>query len=236
MRKPFALAAILAGTAILGSSAPAQAVLTAPDAIVSIRSDNVGANIVTVSMRSPNYPDDLLRTQLASLGQHLGGQGSRGVTVVRDTFRPGDPTATIVKGSCGVDGLIDRKEGRLLVAPIAQAFAGAPAPYTIHRLLVSFDGEVPGKKTLVKASNHDLVFTGRVVGSSVEYDVELRSQDPNKLIVDESVGEHPLASASTRKGRLEPMTIALSVVAVAAAGALVYCLLLMLGRRPAVKS
>ncbi len=235
MRKPFAPAAILAGTALLGASASAQAVLSAPDAIISVRMDNIGANIVSASMRSPNYPPELLQRQLTDLGKRLGGQGARGVTVIRDTFRPGDPSATIVKGSCGVDGLIDRKEGRLMVAPIAQAFAGAPAPYTIHRLLVSFDGEVPGRRTLVRASNHDLVFSGRVVGNSVEYDVELRSQDPQRLIVDENVGDHPVVPATPKKGGPEPLTIALVAVAVAAAGALVYCLLLMFGRRPAVK-
>ena len=236
MRKPFALAALFAGTALLGTVAPAQAVPGPPDAIVSVRRDNIGADIVSVGMRAANYPPDLLRKQLVDLGQRLGGQGARGVSVVQDSFRPGDPTATVVKGTCGVDGLIDRVNGRLFVAPIAQAFAGAPEPYTIHRLLVSFDGEVPGKRTLQRASNRDLAFVARVIGSSVEYDVELKSQDPSKLIVDEGDGPRSPAPVQTRKPGFDSLTIALVVLAVAAAGALVYCLLLMLGRRPAAKS
>jgi len=101
---------------------------------------------------------------------------------------------------------------------------------------VSFDGEVPGKRTLQRASNRDLAFVARVVGSSVEYDVEMKSQDPSKLIVDEGDGPHPPVTSGSRKSGPDPITIALVAAAVAAAGALVYCLLLMLGRRPAAKS
>ncbi|RYG23908.1 hypothetical protein EON82_12520 [bacterium] len=201
-----------------------------------MRRDNIGADIVSVGMRSPSYPPELLRKQLIDLGHRLGGQGARGVTVTRDTFRPGDPSATVVKGSCGVDGLIDRTNGRLFVAPIAQAFAGAPEPNTIRRILVSFDGEVPGNRTLQRASNPGLAFTARVVGSSVEYDVELRSQDPAQLIVDEGDGPRPPATPAKPKSAFDPLTVTLVAAAVAAAGALVYCLLLMLGRRPAAKS
>jgi hypothetical protein len=236
MRKPFALAALFAGTTLLGTVASAQAIPAPPDAIVSVRRDKIGANIVTVGMRSASYPPELLRKQLVDLGQRLGGQGARGVAVAQDSFRPGDPTATVLKGSCGVDGLIDPVNGRLFVAPIAQAFAGAPEPHTVHRILVSFDGEVPGRRTLQRASNPNLAFTARVIGDSVEYDVELKSQDPNKLIVDEGDGARPPVTAPVKKSGPDLVTIALVAAAVAAAGALVYCLLLMLGRRPAAKS
>jgi hypothetical protein len=228
MRTRLAFAATLA---ILGAAAAsAQAVPSAPDLIVSVREDRHGADLVTISAAKSDYPVDLLRSQIVALGERLG--GARGVAVVRDTFRPGDPSATIVKGSCGVDGLIDGT-GRLAIAPIAQAFAGAPEPFTVRRLIVSFDNVTPTNRTLVSKTfgdKSDLAFSGRLVGSSIEYVVELRSQDPTRLVVNEPTGSAKPPIASQKRGT-DPLTIALFAAAVLAAGALVYCLLLLLGRR-----
>lgn len=225
MRTRLALVACLAGTWLLGVTASAQALQSAPDLIVSVHRDNVGSDIVDVGARSPQYPSDLLASQLEALGQALGST-ARGVSV---THQPLGGNETAVKGMCAVDGLIDRKTGHLGVAAVAQAFAGAPAPYTVHRLLVSFDGERTGPKTIQRFSNRDLAFTGRIVGSSIEYNVELKSQDPKRLVVHEGGGAAPRVLPS--RGGFDPLTYVLGAVAVAAAGALVYCLLVLLGRR-----
>lgn len=241
MRTRLALAALLAGTLALGTAASAQAVPAAWDVIVTVRKDRVGADLVTVGARSAGYPADLLRSQMMALGERLG-RSARGVAVVPQTARPGDDSATVLRGSCAVDGLIDPTNGHLAVAPIAQAFAGAPEPYTVHRLLVSFDGVTPGPRTVAyhtAGANSDLAFSGRQVGSSVEYDVELRSQNPARLVVHEA---EAAAQASAPPGKkpaghaADPLTLALFVVAALAAGALVYCGLLLVGRRPVNKS
>jgi hypothetical protein len=233
--RPF-LAASLVGALSLGAAAPAQAVPAAPDLIISVRRDKLGTDLVNVGVRSSSYPPELLRSQLENLGRILGGE-ARGVRVYSESFRANDRSAVIVKGSCGVNGLIDRKEGRLLIAPIAQAFAGAPDPYTVHRMIVSFDGERPTDRTVARhqRGNHsDLSFEGRVVGSSVEFDVVLGSQNPARLFVNENIGK---AKASPKSSAgFDPLTVALFSVAVVAAGALVYCLLVLTGRRSVAKS
>ena len=231
MRLRSAFAATLAGSLLLVGNARAQ------DAIVSVRRDRVGADLVDVTVRKRTYPAELLRRQLLDLGLRLGHGGARGVAVFAENFHPGDPTAVLLKGSCGVDGLIDRTTGSLDVVPIAQAFAGAPEPYTIRRILVSFDGEVPGPKTLARHTSgkgSDLAFVARPIGSSVEYDVELRSQDPTRLVVN-GVSSNVKPVAAPTKG-IDPLTTVLFALAVLAAGALVYCLLLLIGRRPSYKS
>lgn len=247
MRTRHALAATVAGTLILGSAAsaqapPSQASPKAWDVIVTVRKDGVGADLVSFGARAAGYPPDLLRRQIVNLGERLGRGGARGVSVVRETSRPGDPSATVVRGACGVDGLIDRTNGSLALAPIAQAFAGAPAPYTVRQMLVSFDGEVPGARTIARhttGQGSDLAFQGRLVGSSIEYDVELRSQDPARLVVNEAQAAAQASAPAAAKppaSRFDALTVALFAVAAVAAGALVYCLLLLLGRRSVAKS
>lgn len=239
MRMRLALAAISAGTVLMGTVASAQAVPSAPDAIVSIRRLARGGDFVNVGMRSATYPPELLREQLNRLGTILG-TGARAVTIRRDSFRPGDPNATLIKGSCGVDGLIDRTTGALNVQAIAQAFAGVPAPNTIGRLVVSFDGEVPGAKTIQRFTSPELSVYGRTLGSSVDYDVELKSQDSAKLVIPDSKTAEAAAAAAKQPAKTasksaDPVIYVLVVVAGVAAGALVYCLILMLGRRTAAR-
>lgn len=237
MRMRLALAAFFAGTVLIGTAASAQAVPSAPDAIVSVRRLPRGGELVSVGMRSSTYPPEVLRRQLNNLGQILG-SGARGVTVRADSFRPGDPAATVIKGSCGVDGLIDRASGALNVQAVAQAFAGVAAPDTIHRLVLSFDGEVPGAKTIQRYTSPGLAVFGRSLGSSVDYDVELRTQDPTKLVIPDTKTAEAALAAAKQPPKLvskpaDPVVYVLVAVAGLAAGALVYCLILMLGRRSA---
>ncbi len=237
MRTRLAFAASLAGTLVLGAPVSAQAVPSTPDLIVSVRKAAIGADLVTVSARASDYPPELIQKGLVALGERLGFP-ARGVEAHRESFRPGDPSATIVKGSCGVDGLVDPATGALAIAPLAQAFAGAPAPYTVRRMVVSFDGVTIGPKTIARHTagrGSDLVFTGRSVGSSVEYNVELRSQDPARLVVNEEAAVQNAATPPARRGP-DPLTVALFAGAAVAAGALVYCLILLIGRRPMSKS
>ena len=237
MRTRLSLASCLAGTLVLGAAASAQAAPAAWDVIVTVRKDPIGADHVTVGARAADYPPELLRAQMVELGRRLG-SGARGVSVLREPIQPGNGSLTVLRGACAVDGLIDATTGALAVPPIAQAFAGAPAPHAVRRMLVSFDGQRPGPKTVAyhtAGPGSDLAFVGRTVGSSVEYDVELRSQDPSRLVVSRAAMPAASTKAARAKGA-DPATVALFAVAALAAGALVYCGLLLLGRRPSTKS
>ena len=238
MRTRFALAATLAGTIVLVAAtcaqSPAKTTPTAWDIIVTVRKDRIGADLVSFGARRSDYPPDLMKAQIERLGGNV-----RGVSVVREEIRPGESSSTVVRGSCAVDGLIE-PSGALNVAPLVQSFAGAPEPYTVHRMLVSFDGVpvVPGKTMAYHTAGpeSDLVFSGRLVGSSVEYDVELRSQNPARLVVNEAKAAAQGVNVTTPKAGYDAATIALFVLAALAAGALVYCLLILVGRRTVVKS
>lgn len=242
MRMSLVLPTLFAGNLLLGAAASAQAVPTAWDLIVTVRKDRVGADLVSVGPRASGYPAELLRRQMIALGDRLGRGGARGVTVQSEEIRPGDASETVLRGRCGVDGLIDATTGSLDLAPIAQAFAGAPAPYTVHRMLVSFDGVTirPGHTLAYHTvgRDSDLAFVGRSVGSSVEYDVEMRSQDPARLVVHEAeaAARSAVPTARPTPPHVDAPTVALFALAAVAAGALVYCGLLLLGRRPVTKS
>ena len=238
MRTRFALAATLAGTLVLGAAAsaqnPAKDAPGAWDVIVTVRKDRVGADLVSFGARRSDYPPELMKTQIERLGASV-----RGLSVVREEIRPGETASAVVRGSCAVDGLIE-PSGALNVAPLAQAFAGAPEPYTVRRMLVSFDGvAVVHGKTIAyhtAGKGSDLVFSGRLVGSSVEYDVRLRSQDPARLVVNETKPAAPSVAAPGARGGYDGLTVGLFVLAALAAGALVYCFLILVGRRSVVKS
>ena len=238
MRTRFAPAATFAGIFALGAVASPQSPAKPPsrawDVIVTVRKDRVGADLVSFGARRSDYPPDLLREQIGKVGSDV-----RGLSVVREEIRPGEASSAVVRGSCAVDGLIEAS-GALNIAPIARAFAGAPEPYTVHRMLVSFDGVpvVPGKTMAYHTAGpgSDLVFSGRLVGSSVEYEVELRSQDPARLVVNETVAPVASASGAVAKSGYDAATVALFALAALAAGALVYCLLILVGRRTVVKS
>lgn len=219
-----------------GSSSPSSVAQAAPTdmrpgASIVIREDPTGSELVDITMLSPRYPEDLLRAQVERIGQETG-VASRGVMVFAQTFGTG-PDQKFVKARFATNNLIDRPTGQLNLQAIARAFAGAPAPHTVRVLQVMFDGETPNTKTLKSFANDGVAVDGKVSTTppGLEYTVLLRTQDAAKITIP---SEHtPPPPTSTEPARPQPalplnLLIALIVLASAAAGALVY--FVMLGR------
>jgi hypothetical protein len=206
-----------------------------PDVIVQITRHRLGANMFEVTAVTPGYPTDLLHAQVEKLGQ-LAGSGVRGVAVGQYTIG-GDRKLTFTKATFATDGIIDRERGILHVTPIIQAFAGAPAPYTVSGMQIIFSGETAGPKTLKSYSSPGVRLQAKENASPpmVEYRIQLLSQNPADLIVpDESVPEQnapKIASTVQRSGFDWGLWIPL-LFAAAAASILVYFLIVRAAAKP----
>jgi len=129
--------------------------------------------------------------------------------------------------------VILRQLGSVRLNPFAQAFAGAPKPWTIQALNLQFQGEVPTSSSLKSYLGKSVRVEGRFENASnpkladLEYRIQLLSQDPSKFDVPEP-GAPPakLASATGTKSSVDWTTFAVFVIAALSLGALVYSLLL----------
>ncbi len=216
----------------VAQTAPSEPSTFVPDITFTIQKHPTGADMVEVTARADGYPPELLRSQIDRLGEYIKSK-PRGIDVGVYAPDPENPALRFTKGTFAVDGIIDRKEGTLRIRPIAQAIAGAPKPWTVHGLVIQFQGEVPTQQIPKSWPSKFVPGLGRFEGekdnrlTGVEYRITLLSQDPAKFDIPEP-GEKPAQQSqkSEPKSSMDWISVIVFVVAAIAVGVLVYSLLL----------
>ncbi len=176
-----------------GAWSQAHDVASKPQVTITIREHPTTADLVEVTMLDAGYPRDLLKRQCEAIGENAGSP-VRGLYIGAQTIG-GDPKLRFLKASFATDNLIDRANSVLRLEPIVRAFAGAPAPYTVQGMSVSFVGEKPNRATVGKFSFPEVVsVVGTTANSSfgpqgIEYRVTLLSQDPARIHIPEQVSK-----------------------------------------------
>lgn len=199
-----------------------------PDVTIVVREHSIGADMFEITMSRSDYPADLLRSQVSEMGRLLSSP-PRGLAIGEVKLDPANPSLTFLKARFAVDGVIDRPGGVLRLEPVLKAFAGAPEPYTVHGLLILFDGERPNPSTVKSHRSDSVEGEGTFTASPplIEYRVRLKSQDPSKIAFPEKVPEQrPVQNPSDEKTGTPVLFWSAVVVAGLAAGALVYLALL----------
>ncbi len=234
LRTVFRFYGILIGFLGLSHLAFAQGGTTAsirPKMTIVVQEQASGAELVNVTMLSAAYPRDLLLQQINRLGSELG-VAPRGIQVFEQKFGDGEGQK-LIKAQFATDNLVNRATGTLNLQPLARAFTGSPAPYTIDVMKVIFDGEQPSTNTLRTYSNEGIVVDGEVFSQppSVEYLLVLKSQDPAALTIPLShqVAVPQPTPPAPNQGIPMNVLIGLIVMASVAAGALVYFVLVSRG-------
>lgn len=204
------------------------------DAILLVREHPLGPEMVQITMTKPDYPEELLKSQIATLGTLLQCD-PRGVTlthVLKTQTSPG-----FLRADFAVDNLIT-KSG-IKINALLKALAGAPEPNQTSRLTIMLEG-VQASQNLVQVYKKpgviDAVGRATPAPKGIEYQIELLSQDP--AIVDFPERYTPPApSQKVEKGKeapngpSTPLIVGLFLAAGLGLGALVYLLLLRPGSR-----
>lgn len=230
------LAATLVLVAALAHAQPKEEekslfVSAKPDAWIVVRKHQVGTELVEITMLQPKYPGDLLRGQIDRLGQ-LVGVKPWGIQV--GVHAPSNASMSFTKGSLAINNLVDKEKGIFRLQALVQAFAGAPEANRIRTLSILFEGARPTVQTLMKFSSDAVRVEAQSDSGPIglEYRVQLKTQDPNRLLIPESQPaalKPPLPKPETRTDWTVWALIAGAAVAV---GALVYSLMLRSRPRP----
>jgi hypothetical protein len=232
LRPAIALLTLLA----LAAGASAQEGRVAPASIsVVVEEQALGPELVEITALRPDYPADLLRRQVARLGE-LANSTPRGLHVATHEVGGQGPRARFLKAKFAIDNLIQRDRGVLWLQPIVQAFADAPEPFTIRTMKVQFAGESPGEGTLTGYVSEAIGLVGTVTlqPPGIEYLISLKTQDPALLTIPERHAPVPAEPAEAERARAPwAAVIGLLAVAALAAGCLVYFAALAWGRRSA---
>jgi hypothetical protein len=206
-----------------------------PDVIVQVTKHHFGADMFEITAVQPGYPAELLKEQITRMCDILG-VPARGL--VAGTASIGnDPRLSSTKATFGTNGVIDREKGVLRITPIIQAFAGAPAPNTIHGITILFNGEEATPNVLRSYSTPGvrLQAVADQNPSVIEYRIQLLSQDPKQLeLPDSSAVEQkaPQTSSTVQHSGVDWMLWVALTTGAAAAGVLVYFLMLRASARP----
>lgn len=155
-----------------------------PDVAIVIRENNVGADIVTLTVNRGDYPVDLLRAQVQAIALGLGAPASA-LSVSKNQI--GDrPELATVKAYFGTDNLIDRSTSRFNLQPLIGGLLGAPQGQELRSFMVLFSGVRPGPRTLRRFENAAVSLIGDELPGAVpgiEYRVVVRTQDPAELVI-----------------------------------------------------
>jgi hypothetical protein len=197
------------------------------DVIISIRHHESNSDVVEILAVKSDYPAHLLENQVDALARDLGSDISA-LRILRESVSQGDPNMAALKATFGVKGIIDREKGRLRIAPIIRAFAGAPEPYTVKGITLLFLNETPSDRTIRQyhssSLNAEAIFTDQPP-MGIEYRIELLTQDPTKIEFPEE-HQKPLKPIQGKPRNNSVLLIALFVVASLSLGALVYLAML----------
>ena len=201
-----------------------------PDAYIKISTDNAGVQILEITMLKKDYPQELLRQQLATLGKEVGSE-PRIVYAERHNPLTGKAAGGQLRVTAAVPGLIRHQESVLGLQALARAFAGAPSPNEVDGLMIQYAKEVPTKTTIrdYNAPGVVAVTANASPQTGVEYRIALLTQDPTKIIIPEGQAAKapiPPTKPVEKSGGVNLIVIFVVIVAALAVGALVYSLLL----------
>ncbi len=200
-----------------------------PAGTVVVHKHATGADMVEITMLDPTYPPDLLKAQAQKIGENAG-SASRGVALQYD----GQPGKGFLRVSFATDHLADPATGTYRLQPIVRAFAGAPDKHRIEALVISFTDPHVTKSTLRTWTSKGAVVAGQYIASppGLEYRVALLDQNPAQIDIPETFQATakvvPPQPAPKPKRSLW-LTVVIAVGS-AAAGALVYFIVLSMGR------
>jgi len=216
-------------------SGPSLFASTKVEATVVVALNKAGMQDVAITVLKPTYSHDLLRAQIARLGQEMGFQ-PRGLQITDYSFNPSDPSARTVRATFGMAGLMEPAEGVLHLQPLVRALSLAQAPDSLEGLMIEFQGQAPTPNTIKSCfppapGCAGVELEGRAEGSGplagVEYRVKLLTHDPDKITVPDRPQSPKLESSpKPEKKGLDYTLIGLIGIAAVAVGALVYSLLL----------
>lgn len=197
--------------------------LAGSDVQIVVTKTGVPFDQVEVTIIQENYPPELLRQQIAALGTRLPSE-IRGL-VVESKDLGGDRPLRFLRAQFGAFGITDPTTGSVRLQPVAQAFAGAPEAHAVDAIALNVVGMTPTAQTLRAFANETAAVEGRWNANPafLEYMVVLRTQDPDKIeIPDSLVRETPKEPAPTGGGIPVAILAAIVVAGALAVGALVY--------------
>ncbi len=202
----------------------ANPLTTPPDISILVAKMPIGADMVTITLRAPNYPLLTLQSQCKALGVAMGSD-SRGLQIFK--MAPaiaGGPA--LIKASFATDGIINRQTGDLHMEAIVRNFVGTPPPYSLKSFLISYDGERPTGTTVQQYSKGPIRLQGvsSLRPQGIEYHIVTETQNPALVHIPSTVEKQPQVAKvePAPKGNLHPLVIPLLCIGVLGTLALVY--------------
>jgi hypothetical protein len=220
MRLPLAFAAAVLSLTAVAQDAPVLLQGRA-DIIVSVRKSDVGAEYVRIQALNENYPPELMRSQIAKIGEY-NQTDIRGLEVNQESM---GGAGTILTASFATDLLMDQNAGTLELNAFAKAFAGAPEPYTVKMVGVMFENFKPSEKVTVahwadKGVEISSAFDNNL--NVVEYRIKLNTQDPDQISIPNTIAESTNRAETPSKKGLNPWVVVGIVLGAALIGVSVY--------------
>jgi len=204
------------------AQAPSLFQLVKPQALILVEPSPAGGDLVDVSMTDAQYPSDLLSKQIMTLCRSLA-SGPNGLTVYHSSVALPGGQATFLKARFGAFGLIDLDTGHIRMQEIVRAFAGAPPPYTLSGLSVTFDAARPVPSTLRRFDSDAVRLEGQYdppPAEGLEYRVQLVSQKPEAIVIPDHFEPATTKPSDRATGQSQVASWALIATAVAASLAL----------------
>ncbi|MBV6457040.1 MAG: hypothetical protein HONBIEJF_00145 [Fimbriimonadaceae bacterium] len=204
------------------------------DATIVVTQDAMNAQLIEVTVLDGSFPLSTLEAQCQRLGTTLQSM-PRGLSIQTLKVREGEPG--FPKAKFAVNNLIDATQGLVRLEPLVRAFGTRPGVPQIRVLTVIVEGIRPSPMTLqswftpevsVRGSMSDMA---RGAPAALEYRIAISAEDPATVTIPDRHTTPPKEAAPVKEPERSPvMMYVIVVIGSVALGALVYSLMLRLGK------
>jgi hypothetical protein len=201
------------------------------DVSLTVTKHNTGADLVEITVESPDYPAKELQEQAEAIGNILGAP-ARGLHIYSENSGAPNGSA-FLKATFATNGILAGDAGIRLQA-IARAFAGSQNPVPVQGILIGLPETKPLPTTLPSFDSASVAVQGRTAPNpGIEYRVLLKTQDADKIFIPDRLNQQATIKADSSGSKGQPVILVwiLTIVGAAATGALVYNLALRGSRR-----
>ncbi len=209
------------------NSADAAAFLAfeeAPQAVVMVRKQPNGADVVEITVVAPGYDPKLLASQCQMIGE-LTGDPVRGLSV--GVTGSGEGIPGFVKAKFGTLGIIDTVTNTFNLEPLMKGLSYPKGGSPIRSVHIIFQNTKPNQKTL-RTYASDAVVLAAQIGidpPSVEYRVRRLTDDPEAIKIPREwkpESSEPNSAKSRQESKPTLLIVLLLIFGSIAIGALVY--------------
>ena len=198
--------------------------MTAPQVSMAVQKHSDHADYVTITVVTPDYPESLLRDQIAEMGRLLNSE-ARGLRIGQVEI-DAQKKIRFLRAMFAIDDVIDPVSRTFQLNALVRPFVSDSLDHPVNSFHIVFQNESPiPNRTIDRYSDEHVSVAGQYFDNpkSIEYRIQTKTVNPAEINIPvDAPAARKKAAPAMGPARPTPMIIGIILLAGVALGALVY--------------